>query len=81
MVYEGDVLSAMKKVNDWCYGKLLCCLSYGNICIIYHGKWVMLAVSSRIEYQGISDTANQSIVLNAHSRHICGQLLSVQICF
>ncbi len=33
--------------------------------------------SSGIVYQGISDTANLSIVLNAHPRHICSKLLSM----
>ncbi len=36
-----------------------------------------LPLSSRIDYQGILDTANLSIVLNAHSRHICSKLLLI----
>ncbi len=35
------------------------------------------ALSSEIGYQGISDTANLSIVLNAHSKHICSKMLSI----
>ncbi len=63
-VYEGAFNLGSLAHDNWWNPK-------PDLCHTVIEHFAKLPISSGIHYQGISDTANVSIVLNAHSIHIC----------